>query len=91
MDRSVSKMYVKYDKPKNESVEIDEADYLTMRGLHTANPQSIPSYMRSTEKGKKSLADKNKPVLKDLIKRQLGKHPKPNLPEEVLTFAKQMR
>lgn len=83
MDRSVSKMYAKYDKPKNESVEIDEADYLTMRGLHTANPQSIPSYMRSTEKGKKSLADKNKPVLKDLIKRQLGKHPKPNLPEEI--------
>jgi hypothetical protein len=67
----------------NESVEIDEADYLTMRGLHTANPQSIPSYMRSTEKGKRSLADKNKPVLKDLIKRQLGKHPKPNLPEAV--------
>jgi hypothetical protein len=60
-----------------------EADNLTLRGLHTANPQSIPSYMRSTEKGKKSLADKNKTILKDLIKRQLGKHPKPNLPEEV--------
>jgi len=66
-----------------EEVEIDEADNLTLRGLHTANPQSIPSYMRSTEKGKKSLADRNKPILKQLIKRQLGKHPKPNLPEEV--------
>ena len=66
-----------------EENEIDEADNLTMRGMFTANPGSIPSYMRSTEKGKKSLADKNKPVLKDLIKRQLGKHPKPNLPEEV--------
>jgi hypothetical protein len=82
LDRAVDKMYSKYDK-KTEEVEIDEADHLTMRGLHTANPQSIPSYMRSTEKGKKSLADKNKPILKDLIKRQLGKHPKPNLPEEV--------
>jgi hypothetical protein len=39
--------------------------------------------MRSTEKGKKSLADKNRLILKDLIRRQLGKHPKPNLPEEV--------
>ena len=68
---------------KNESVEVDEADQLTMRGLHTANPQSIPSYMRSTEKGKKSLADKNRPILKQIIKGQLGKHPKPNLPEEV--------
>ena len=66
-----------------EEVEIDEADNLTMRGLHTANPQSIPSYMRSTEKGKKSLADKNRPILKQIIKGQLGKHPKPNLPEEV--------
>jgi hypothetical protein len=82
LDRAVDKMYSKYDK-KTEEVEIEEADNLTLRGLHTANPQSIPSYMRSTEKGKKSLADKNKPILKDLIKRQLGKHPKPNLPEEV--------
>jgi hypothetical protein len=82
LDRAVDKMYSKYDK-KTEEVEIEEADNLTLRGLHTANPQSIPSYMRSTEKGKKSLADKNRPILKDLIKRQLGKHPKPNLPEEV--------
>lgn len=68
---------------KEEVEEIDEADNLALRGLHTANPQSIPSYMRSTEKGKKSLADKNAPVLKSLIKSQLGKHPKANLPEEV--------
>lgn len=80
-DRAVSKMYAKYDKPKTEEVGIDEADHLTMRGLHTANPQSIPNYMRSTEKGKKSLADKNRPILKQIIKGQLGKHPKPNLPE----------
>lgn len=66
-----------------EEVEIEEADNLTMRGLFTANPGSIPDYQRSTEKGKKSMADKNKPALKDLIKRQLGKHPKPNLPEAV--------
>jgi hypothetical protein len=82
LDRAVDKMYAKYDK-KTEEVEIDEGDNLTLRGLHTANPQSIPSYMRSTEKGKKSLADRNKPILKQLIKGQLGKHPKPNLPEEV--------
>jgi hypothetical protein len=83
-EKEREKIQKKKESLKTEETEqVDEADNLALRGSHTANPQSIPNYMRSTEKGKKSLADKNKPVLKDLIKRQLGNHPKPNLPEEV--------
>jgi hypothetical protein len=66
-----------------EEVELEEADKLALRGLHTANPQSIPDYRRSTEAGKKSLAKKNTPDLKGAIKSALGKHTKPVLPEEV--------
>ena len=70
-------------KLKEEIELVEFGNNLALRGLHTANPQSIPDYMRSTEKGKKSLADKNKTDLKQIIQRQLGRHPKPNLPEEV--------
>ena len=57
-------------------------DPLDFRGWYTTNPAEIPSYMRSTERGKKSLASKNVSKLKSHIKGSLGKHRKANLPED---------
>ena len=68
----------------SEEVEhIEEMDKLSLRGLHTANPQSVPDHVAKTQKGKQARADKNKQDLKWSIKTSLGKHTKPNLPEEV--------
>ena len=68
---------------KAEGVEIDEQDLLALRGVHSANPQSVPNYLRSTEKGKKAYAKKNLPDLKKALKNASGKHHSPSLPEEV--------
>jgi hypothetical protein len=70
-----------------EEVEgLDEGDNLALRGLFSTDPKKAGRFL-STEKGKQARAEKNKPELKDAIKRQLGKHPKPNLPEEYMEEA----
>lgn len=75
-------------KPMSESVELeeqqlDEIDKLAMRGMFSADPKSKQHIGVTTEKGKAARAKANLPVLKQVISRSLGKHPKPNLPEEV--------
>ena len=75
-------------KPMSESAELeeqqlDEIDKLAMRGMFSADPKSKQHIGVTTEKGKAARAKANLPVLKQVISRSLGKHPKPNLPEEV--------
>ena len=72
-----------YAKQRNEEVDLDEADNLALRGLVSTDPKKAGRFL-STEKGKENRAKKNVPDLKDAIKRQLGRHPKPNLPEEYI-------
>lgn len=76
---------IKARMAKEEVEQVDEASYdsLGLRSLHSANPQSQPNYAYKTQKGKAAAAKKNVPDLKAAIKSSLGKHPKPNLPEEV--------
>jgi hypothetical protein len=71
-------------KKQNEEVEeLDEAgSNLALRGLFSTDPKKAGQFL-STEKGKQNRAKKNVPELKAAIQRQLGRHPKPNLPEEV--------
>jgi len=70
-------------KGKLSKEEIQEADPLSMRDQYSANPQSLPKYMRSTEKRDKEEAKKNLPYLKTAIKMGKGQHgPKGKLPEE---------
>lgn len=69
-----------------EVEELDEVDNLALRGLVSTDPKKAGRFL-STEKGKQARAEKNKSELKDDIKRQLGKHPKPNLPEEYMEEA----
>jgi hypothetical protein len=74
------------EKMKKEEVEqMDEASYdsLTLRSLSSTDPKKQPDYAYKTQKGKVAAAKKNVPDLKAAIKSSLGKHPKPNLPEEV--------
>jgi hypothetical protein len=69
---------------KNEYVEeVSEADNLALRGLVSTDPKNAGRFL-STQKGKENRAKKNVPELKSDIKRQLGRHPKPNLPEEAI-------
>jgi hypothetical protein len=68
---------------KNEEVEeMDEASNLALRGLFSTDPKKAGQFL-STEKGKQNRAKKNVPELKAAIQRQLGRHPKAKLPEEV--------
>jgi hypothetical protein len=70
-------------KGKLPEEEIKEADPLLYRDQYSANPQSLPKYMRSTEKRDKEEAKKNLPYLKTAIKMGKGQHgPKGKLPEE---------
>ncbi len=72
---------------KNEEVEeVEEADNLALRGLVSTDPKTAGRFL-STQKGKENRAKKNVPELKADIKRQLGRHPKPNLPEEAIEEA----
>jgi hypothetical protein len=64
---------------KNE--EMEEASNLALRGLFSTDPKRAGQFL-STQKGKENRAKKNVPELKSAIKRQLGRHPKPNLPEQ---------
>lgn len=77
---------------KEEAEQIDErwadndhgwGDPLDFRSGSTTDPSKIPNWKAKTEKGKKAIAAKNVPDLKRDIKRSLGQHVKPNLPEEV--------
>jgi len=69
---------------KNEEVEeVSEGDNLTLRGLVSTDPKNAGRFL-STQKGKENRAKRNVPELKSDIKRQLGRHPKPNLPEEAI-------
>lgn len=70
------------DAVKKEEVEQMDENDLGLRGLVSTNPQSIPNYAYKTQKGKEKAAKKNVPALKSAIKSALGRHPKPNLPEE---------
>lgn len=79
MDRAVSKMYAKYDKPKNESVEeVDEGDELNMRHKFVFN---------KTAAGKAREVARNREELKMQMKKtkEMGgiTGPKGKLPEEV--------
>ena len=67
---------------KNEEAEQtdEELDQLSGRFLVSTDP-SKQRYL-STERGRKNAAKKNVANLKYYIKHSLGKHPKPNLPEE---------
>jgi hypothetical protein len=66
-----------------EEIDLDEAgSNLALRGLFSTDPKKAGQFL-STEKGKQNRAKKNVPELKAAIQRQLGRHPKPNLPEEV--------
>jgi hypothetical protein len=76
---------------KEEAEQIDErwadndhgwGDPLDFRSGSTTDPSKIPNWKAKTEKGKKAIAAKNVPDLKRDIKSALGKHVKPNLPEE---------
>jgi hypothetical protein len=69
----------KYQKEEVEQVD-EELDQLSGRFLVSTDP-SKQRYL-STERGKKNAAKKNVANLKYYIKHSLGKHPKPNLPEE---------
>jgi hypothetical protein len=72
---------------KNEEVEeMEEASNLALRGLFSTDPKRAGQFL-STQKGKENRAKKNVPELKSAIKRQLGRHPKPNLPEEYVEEA----
>jgi hypothetical protein len=75
-----------YAKKRNEEVELEEADNLALRGLVSTDPKKAGRFL-STQKGKENRAKKNVPELKADIKRSLGKHPKPNLPEEYMEEA----
>lgn len=66
---------------KEEVEEVSEADNLALRGLVSTDPKKAGRFL-STQKGKENRAKKNVPELKADIKRQLGRHPKPNLPEQ---------
>jgi len=69
-------------KKQNEEVEeVSEGDNLALRGLVSTDPKKAGRFL-STQKGKENRAKKNVPELKADIKRQLGRHPKPNLPEQ---------
>jgi len=69
-------------KKQNEEVEeVSEGDNLALRGLVSTDPKNAGRFL-STQKGKENRAKKNVPELKADIKRQLGRHPKPNLPEQ---------
>jgi len=72
---------VKKRRMGEEVEEVGEADNLALRGLVSADPKNAGRFL-STQKGKENRAKKNVPELKADIKRQLGKHPKPNLPEQ---------
>jgi hypothetical protein len=74
---------VKKRRMGEEVEELDEAgSNLALRGLFSTDPKKAGQFL-STEKGKQNRAKKNVPELKAAIQRQLGRHPKPNLPEEV--------
>ena len=64
---------------KEEVEQMDEND-LALRSLVSTDPKKQPFY--KTQKGRDAAAKKNVPALKSTIKSALGKHPKPNLPEE---------
>lgn len=68
---------------KEDVEQLDEIDKLAMRGMFSADPKSKQHIGVTTEKGKAARAKANLPVLKQVIARSLGKHPKANLPEEV--------
>ena len=72
---------VKKRRMGEEVEEVSEADNLALRGLVSTDPKKAGRFL-STQKGKENRAKKNVPELKADIKRQLGKHPKPNLPEQ---------
>ena len=61
--------------------QTDPNDPLAGRGSFSGDP-SKQRYL-STERGKKNAAKRNISTLKSFIKSSLGKHGKPNLPEEV--------
>jgi hypothetical protein len=70
-----------WEVSNEEAEQIDEElDQLSGRFLVSTDP-SKQRYL-STERGKKNAAKKNVANLKYYIKHSLGKHPKPNLPEE---------
>jgi hypothetical protein len=73
----------KKDQKNEEVEEVSEGDNLALRGLVSADPKNAGRFL-STQKGKENRAKKNVPELKADIKRQLGRHPKPNLPEEAI-------
>jgi len=72
---------VKKRRMGEEVEEVSEADNLALRGLVSTDPKKAGRFL-STQKGKENRAKKNVPELKADIKRQLGRHPKPNLPEQ---------
>jgi hypothetical protein len=74
---------LKAGRGMQEEAELDEASYdsLGLRSLHSTDPKKQPFY--KTQKGREKAAKKNVPDLKSAIKSTLGKHPKPNLPEEI--------
>ena len=61
--------------------QLDELDQLALRGLHSTDPKKQIGY--KTDKGRQASAAKNVGGLKTAIKYSSGRHPKPNLPEEV--------
>jgi len=83
-DSKVGKL-IKHTKPPKEFFEeieeVSEGDNLALRGLVSTDPKNAGRFL-STQKGKENRAKKNVPELKADIKRQLGRHPKPNLPEQ---------
>jgi hypothetical protein len=84
-DSKVGKL-IKHTKPPKEFFEsieegMEEASNLALRGLFSTDPKRAGQFL-STQKGKENRAKKNVPELKSAIKRQLGRHPKPNLPEQ---------
>jgi hypothetical protein len=88
-DSKVGKL-IKHTKPPKEFFEeveeMEEASNLALRGLFSTDPKRAGQFL-STQKGKENRAKKNVPELKSAIKRQLGRHPKPNLPEEYVEEA----
>lgn len=67
------------EEMKEEVEQVDESN-LGLRSLYSTDPKKQPFY--KTQKGRDTAAKKNIPALKGQIKSTLGRHPKPNLPEE---------
>lgn len=82
LEKAKTKFFSKEEVELDEE-QLDELDKLAMRGMFSADPKSKQHIGVTTEKGKAARAKANLPVLKQVIARSLGKHPKANLPEEV--------